>query len=191
MLRDERGPDAVDREDFGHRRCIELPKTLFWADIRSAMQEPGRHDQQVESTLLGNLTSCLGKHVVVEYVDRQPGHIGMARRMGPPVPGIDAVKLARCDKLLDKRSADASTASDHQGALAVQMPLLTATKPARFPEALIGGVSISHMPQREGGAVPRSRPRPRAGLHRPWSRRRAHEVEQRGASLSSAPTAKA
>src|SRR3546814_18576545 len=117
MLCDERGPDAVNSKDLGHHRCFKLPEAFFRTDVSPAMQQPRRHDQQVESAILGNLATCLGKGVVVQYVDRQPSYIGMVRRMGPPVTGIDAVKSPRRPELILKRGNDTAAASDHQGAL--------------------------------------------------------------------------
>src|SRR3546814_15635862 len=107
-------------------RCFKLPEAFFRTDVSSAMQQPRRHDQQVESAILGNLATCLGKRVVVQYVDRQPSYIGMVRRMGPPVPGIDAVKSPRRHELIHKRGTDTAAASDHQGALDAHMLLLPA-----------------------------------------------------------------
>src|SRR3546814_11917066 len=106
MLCDERGPDAVNSKDLGHHRCFKLPEAFFRTDVSPAMQQPRRHDQQVESAILGTLATCLGKRVVVQYVDRQPSYIGMVRRMGPPVPGIDAVKSPRRHELIHKRGTD-------------------------------------------------------------------------------------
>src|SRR3546814_15866032 len=100
------------------------------------MQQPRRHDQQVESAILGNLATCLGKRVVVQYVDRQPSYIGMVRRMGPPVPGIDAVKSPRRHELIHKRGTDTAAASEHQGALDAHMLLLPAMTSVRPPDAL-------------------------------------------------------
>src|SRR3546814_20525558 len=100
------------------------------------MQQPRRHDQQVESAILGNLATCLGKRVVVQYVDRQPSYIGMVRRMGPPVPGIDAVKSPRRHELIHKRGNDTAAASDHQGALAAHMLLTPAMTPLPHPAPL-------------------------------------------------------
>lgn len=113
MLCDERRPYAVDRKDLGHHRGVELPKALFRADVRPAVQEPGRHDHKVESTIPGDLTTCFGQRGVVQYIYRQRCHIGMMPRVGPPVPGIDAVKLTRCDQPIDKRGADTASAPDH------------------------------------------------------------------------------
>ncbi len=127
MLCDERRPYAVDRKDLGHHRGVKLPKTLFRADVRSAVQEPRRHDHKVEDAIPGDLATCLGKRGVVQYIDRQACHIGMMPRMGPSAPRIDAVKSTRCDQPIDKRGADTTAAPDHQCALAVQMPLLPAT----------------------------------------------------------------
>lgn len=135
MFCGERWPDAVDRKDLGHRRCVELLKAFFGTNVRSAMQEPRCHDQQVESAVRGNLTTCLGKRVVVQYIYRQPCHTGVARRMGSPVPGIDTVKSTRCDKSLDKRGADTAAASDHQCTPAAQMLPLPAKKSLRPPNA--------------------------------------------------------
>ncbi len=153
MLCDERGPDAVDRKDLGHHRGVELPKALFRADVRSAVQEPRRHDHKVEGAIPGDLTTCLGKRGVVQYIDRQPCHVGMMARMGPPVPGIDAVKSTRCDQPIDKRGADTAAAPDHQCALAAQMPFLPATGRTQVTETLRAGGRISHVSQREGRAV--------------------------------------
>src|SRR3546814_6476521 len=63
-------------------------------------------------------------------------YIGMVRRMGPPVPGIDAVKSPRRHELIHKRGTDTAAASDHQGALDAHMLLLPAMTSVRHPDAL-------------------------------------------------------
>ena len=135
MLCDERGPYAVDRKDLGHHRGVELPKALFGTDIGPAMQQPCRDNEQVESTLIRDLTTRFGQRVVIQYIRRQPFHTGIVRRLGPPASCIDAVKSTRYDKLIDKRGADAATASNHQCALTAQMLPFPAMKLLRLSDA--------------------------------------------------------
>jgi len=120
MLGNQRGTDAVDREDPRHCGSVDLAEAFLGGYGIRGVQQTGRDDQQIEIAVLRyDIRSCENT-VLVEDIDRQLRYDIIKGCHGAAARGVYMAKPAGGAERVDKGPADSAAASDNQGALAFQ-----------------------------------------------------------------------